>query len=136
VKYDSKGVGRSNKLTNYKAYHEKHKVPFSLKGVPLVNRFVRRDAEMRELEEFFHRNKPCSTRRKVLLIYGLGGIGKTQLAIEFAREHQDRYSAVFWLNGSSKDMLQQSFVDIARRLPQDRANDEYYRRFAAFECQH
>jgi hypothetical protein len=53
------------------------------------------------------------------VIHGLGGIGKTQLAIEFARKHHQRYSAVFWLNGSSRDTLCQSLVDIARELPQE-----------------
>jgi AAA ATPase domain len=99
--------------------HGKHKVPFSLKGVPLVNRFVARDVEMLQLEDNFHPKTPSPTRRKVFVIYGLGGIGKTQLAIEFARKHHSRFSAVFWLDGSSKDRLKQAFVDIAGRLPQD-----------------
>lgn len=46
-------------------------------------------------------------------------MGKTQLAVEFARKHHSRYSAVFWLDGSSKDQLRQSFVDMAYWLPQD-----------------
>ena len=99
-------------------------MPFSLKGVPLVNRFIGRDAEMQRLEDYFHPKTPnpiinSSTRRKVFVIHGLGGIGKTQLAIEFARKHHSRYSAVFWLDGSSEDRLKQSFVDVAYRLPQD-----------------
>jgi hypothetical protein len=53
------------------------------------------------------------------VIHGLGGIGKTQLVIEFVRKNHQRYSAVFWLNGSSRDTLCQSLVNIARRLPQD-----------------
>ncbi|KAK5011676.1 hypothetical protein LTR28_009141 [Elasticomyces elasticus] len=104
------------------------RLPSSLKGVPLVNQFVGRDAEMQRLEEYFHSKTPgpttsspitlSFTRRKVFVTYGPGGVGKTQLAIEFARRHLSRYSAVFWLNGSSKDRLKQSFVDIAYRLPQ------------------
>jgi hypothetical protein len=78
-------IGRSKNLTNCSADHIEHKIPFSLKGVPLVNRFVRRDAEMRELEEFFRRKISDPTRRKVLLMHGLGGIGKTQLAIDLQR---------------------------------------------------
>jgi adenylylsulfate kinase-like enzyme len=38
-------------------------------------------------------------RRKVFVLYGLGGIGKTQLAVEFARKHQSTFSAIFWLDG-------------------------------------
>ena len=38
-----------------------------------------------------------------------GGVGKTQ--------HRDRFTAVFWLDGSSKDALRRSMVDAALRLP-------------------
>ncbi|EON65745.1 hypothetical protein W97_04984 [Coniosporium apollinis CBS 100218] len=100
-------------------YSGEHRVAFSLKGVPLANRFVGRDAEMQRLENYFHPKTSSPTRRKVFVVHGLGGIGKTQLAVEFARKHHSRYSAVFWLDGSSKDRLKQSFVDIAYRLPRD-----------------
>jgi NB-ARC domain len=83
-----------------------------------VNRFVERDADMQQLEQFFHRTQPSSSRRhQVFVVHGLGGIGKTQLAVEFARKHHARYSAVLWLDGSSYDRLRQSFVKVAHRLP-------------------
>jgi hypothetical protein len=59
------------------------------------------------------------TRRKTFLLHGLGGMGKTQLAVAFARKHHDKFSAVLWLDGSSVDRLKQSFVDVASELPQD-----------------
>src|SRR5262245_48847875 len=95
----------------------KYRVAFSLKGVPLVNKFVGRDDEMQQLEYNFLTS--LSRRRKVFTVYGMGGIGKTQLAVEFARKYNTRYSAIFWLNGSSKDQLRQSFADVACRLPPD-----------------
>lgn len=56
-------------------------------------------------------------RRKVVCLHGLGGIGKTQLAIEFAKEHRHSYTAAFWLNGKDEDTLKKSFADIAKHLP-------------------
>jgi hypothetical protein len=53
----------------------------------------------------------------VFVVHGLGGIGKTQLAIEFARKHQDSFTAVFWLNGKNREMLVRSLASIAKRLP-------------------
>jgi hypothetical protein len=49
----------------------------------------------------------------------LGGIGKTQLAIAYAKAHQDDYSAIFWLNIKDEDSLKQSSLRIARRILQE-----------------
>lgn len=46
-------------------------------------------------------------------------MGKTQIAAKYARDHQDNYSAVFWIDGFSKGRLQQSFLDAARRIPKN-----------------
>ncbi|KAI1559291.1 NB-ARC multi-domain protein [Pyrenophora tritici-repentis] len=107
-------------------YHGKHKIEFSLRGVPIVSQFVARDVEMQALEKVLLDALPATTtailpatrhRRKVVVVHGLGGIGKTQLAVEFARKHHHQFSAVFWLNGSSAASLKQSFVDIAQKIP-------------------
>ncbi len=51
--------------------------------------------------------------RKIHVLHGLGGIGKTQLAIAYARKHQEVYSAILWVNGNSKDTLLQSLAVFA-----------------------
>ena len=51
-----------------------------------------------------------------MLLYGLGGIGKTQLAARFVREEKEKYSAILWMNGKNQEALEASFVGIARRL--------------------
>ncbi|KAG9657517.1 hypothetical protein KCV03_g10180, partial [Aureobasidium melanogenum] len=93
--------------------------PFSLKGVPAIDHFVQRVSDMQKLEEYFFPQQPDLTRRKMFVVHGLGGIGKTQLCIEFVRRHHEKYSAVFWLDGSSEDALQQSFIDVVAKLPAD-----------------
>jgi hypothetical protein len=104
--------------------HGKHKIELSLRGVPVVSQFVDRPTEMAAIEQLLLEasHATLSTtrrRRKVVIVYGLGGIGKTQLAVEFARKHGHRFSAVFWLDGSSEANLKQSFVDVAQRLPRN-----------------
>jgi tetratricopeptide (TPR) repeat protein len=48
-------------------------------------------------------------------LVGLGGIGKSQLAIQFAHAIRNR-SHVFWVNASTWDTLESSYYDIAERL--------------------
>ncbi|KAL2368978.1 hypothetical protein RJ035_004831 [Blastomyces gilchristii] len=99
---------------------EKYRVPFSLKGIP-QGRFVDRLDEVRSLEQvLMPQGQPQSEgcRQRVVVLHGLGGIGKTQLSVEFARKHQAVFTSVFWLDGSSEDSLKQSIADSASRIPQ------------------
>ena len=101
------------------ADYGKHKVDFHLKGVPTVGKFVQRDAEMLELERLLFKITAAVSRQRIVVLHGLGGIGKTQLAVEFAREHHHRFSSVFWIDGASEASLKQSFASIMQTLPQD-----------------
>jgi hypothetical protein len=59
-------------------------------------------------------------------ISGLGGVGKTQIAIEYAyRFHQD-YQAVLWARAESREALLSSFTDLAAllRLPEQNVKDQ------------
>jgi hypothetical protein len=61
-------------------------------------------------------SEPELSRRKIYVICGLGGMGKTQLAVEFARRHKTTFSSIFFIDGSSKDALLQSFLQVFRRV--------------------
>lgn len=87
-----------------------------------MSRFVERDAEMKRLmQELLPASKKM--RRKVFVLHGLGGVGKTQLSVEFARNHHTSYSAVFWIDGSTKERLRQNIATLASRLPQDQVSE-------------
>src|SRR5579863_2729554 len=47
---------------------------------------------------------------------GLGGIGKTQTAIEYAYRYREEYTAVFWMRADSREMLLTDYVAVARLL--------------------
>ena len=89
--------------------------------MPTSNNFVDRPSDIAELEQCLLPQRPRSRqsqRRKVFVLYGLGGIGKTQLATDLARRHQATFSSVFWLDGSSEDRLRQSLAGCANRIPE------------------
>jgi hypothetical protein len=54
--------------------------------------------------------------RRAVVLYGLGGMGKTQLAIQYAKRHKDSYSAIFWLSIKDENSVKQSFASIAKRI--------------------
>jgi hypothetical protein len=64
-----------------------------------------------------------SHRRKICVVYGLGGMGKTQLAIEYARLYKASYTSFFWLDGKTEESLIQSLLLIASRLPKGQIAD-------------
>src|SRR5205085_4557189 len=49
-------------------------------------------------------------------ITGLGGIGKTQLALEYAYRYRQNYHAVLWVRADMREELISSFVSIAHLL--------------------
>jgi hypothetical protein len=92
-------------------------VPFSLQGIPATDYFVARDTDMQQLSDFFLSTSSRSVQQRVFVVHGMGGMGKTQLCAKFATMHAERFSAVFWLDGSSKDSVLRSQAAAASRLP-------------------
>lgn len=99
-----------------------YRVNFSLEGVPRAKTFVNRPDEMASVEQALLPQRG-QQRQKVFVLHGLGGIGKTQLAVEFCRRHQRTFSAVFWLDGSSEESLKQSIARCASRIPAGQISD-------------
>ncbi|KAL2115914.1 hypothetical protein VTJ04DRAFT_10169 [Mycothermus thermophilus] len=113
----------ANNLTR-RVYHGPYRTTFTLQGVPVSKNFVARPSVTAELEKCLL-PQPCSreTRRRIFVLYGLGGIGKTQLAADFARRHKDVFSSIFWIDGRSEDRLKQSFASCAARIPEGQISE-------------
>lgn len=54
--------------------------------------------------------------RKMLILAGMGGVGKTQLAILYAKRFRSLYSSIIWLNAKDEVALQKSLHSSAQRL--------------------
>jgi hypothetical protein len=57
---------------------------------------------------------------------GLGGVGKTQTAAEYAHLHSEEYDYIFWATAAARESLVSSYVTIAGllRLPESAAQDQ------------
>jgi hypothetical protein len=90
-------------------------VPLDLTVVPAIENFLGRN---QELERLWHYLQPRNLKsRAVAVLHGLGGMGKTQLAVRFARDHQDDFTVIFWISGNSQDTLLQALSLVLPRLP-------------------
>ncbi|KAM0531420.1 hypothetical protein ACHAO3_007531, partial [Verticillium nonalfalfae] len=63
--------------------------------------------------------------RRTVVVHGLGGMGKTQLAIAYMKRHRDDYSASIWLNARDETSLNQSFRHAAGRILQEHPTLSY-----------
>src|SRR5262249_7341004 len=97
------------------AEFERFAVNLSLSAIPEPAQFVAREKELAEIHQQLYRH----TTRSTVILHGLGGIGKTQLAIAYAKRHKDKYSAIFWVNANDEDSLRLSFLDIAQQILRD-----------------
>lgn len=64
-------------------------------------------------------------------LYGLGGIGKTQIALEYAYRYGLEYSAVFWIGAETQEEILSSLLRIAEVLQLPERNEKDQQRVVA-----
>ena len=79
---------------------------------PRNTNFTGRDAALRALRQ----RLTSANDVAVQVVHGLGGVGKTQLAIEYAYRHLSKYRFVAFLDAEHPDLIASQFASLAREL--------------------
>jgi len=81
--------------------------------------FVGRESELGTLRSML---EPESPRQSVVAVTAMGGMGKTQLCVEYAVSQQGRYSSIFWLNAQDEPSLRADVLNVAQIVLPDQAS--------------
>lgn len=52
----------------------------------------------------------------MLILVGLGGAGKMQLALNYIQMHREDYAAIFWVDARLRELVEQDDIQIHRLL--------------------
>lgn len=85
---------------------------WTVPGSRLPN-FIGRDQLLERLERGFAAEAACARPQAIT---GLGGVGKTQLAIEYAQRHLADYDVAWWVRAAEPATLAGDFIALARAL--------------------
>ncbi|NUS29512.1 MAG: toll/interleukin-1 receptor domain-containing protein [Streptomyces sp.] len=55
-------------------------------------------------------------RAAIQVLHGLGGVGKTQIAVEYAHRFAGQYDIVWWIDAGQADRLPAAYAELAERL--------------------
>jgi hypothetical protein len=79
---------------------------------PRLPVFVDREQDMAELETVMGQDPAAAPP----VVHGLGGTGKSTLALQFAHRSRERYNPVWWVSADSATSVTTGLADLAARL--------------------
>jgi Cdc6-like AAA superfamily ATPase len=80
----------------------------------LTQDFVGRSNELAQIRDYF--SSEPNGQPRVLVLRGIAGQGKAQIALEYCRQAQGVYRDIFWINATSDTTTIGSFEKIATEL--------------------
>jgi hypothetical protein len=100
--------------------HEKsivHNLP------PKSSQFVKRERELEAIQNVLRPKDPTRVGEITQCkLQGMGGIGKTEIALEYAYRHMSDYDAIFWIDAEQETQRVGAYTRIGKKL--NRIRDE------------
>ncbi|KAK3326908.1 hypothetical protein B0H66DRAFT_530896 [Apodospora peruviana] len=97
-------------------------------AVPLetVHTYTERAKLSAELEQKLQTRHEKASISYAVALHGLGGAGKSQLALAYAEKHKDRYNPILWIDATDEEAVRSSFKRCAAELglPEERAEKQ------------
>ena len=123
-------VTRLQKLLSLtsEGFYDQAKLPcIVLPAVKNTNVYDREDLIIK-INEYFETKADMDEKPRALALFGLGGVGKSQIALKYAqRRIQERsIDVVLWTHSETATALAQSFTHLAIRLELSGANEQHH----------
>ncbi len=97
-----------------------HHLPFGLNEM-LINREKELEIIKRTLN-----TQGEEPRARYLALYGMGGVGKSRIALHYATSVRDQFDAIFWISADGVLKMNQDFLTVAQKLGLISAKEEVH----------
>ena len=89
--------------------------------------FTDREDILKQLRDLFTKNTAASSKQP-LALSGIGGMGKTQIALEYTHRYREEYHVVLWAKADSQEVFLSELVSFAALLnvPGQQEQDQQY----------
>jgi tetratricopeptide (TPR) repeat protein len=89
---------------------------------PRNSYFTGREPELNSIQNFFQQKEPSEVC--IVTLSGMGGVGKSQIAIEYAYKFQEQYQGIYWLQADNSFLFLLSVEELASKLIKDACDHE------------
>jgi hypothetical protein len=111
-------IQRNLALRHAAAAEPEEPATFPIRMLPAKQnpRFYGRKKELEKINKALDWKNPENASLRTYTIYGRRGVGKTQLALEYAFQNPAKFDAIFWVGCETSLILRQSFTEMANEI--------------------
>ncbi|KXJ85088.1 P-loop containing nucleoside triphosphate hydrolase protein, partial [Microdochium bolleyi] len=90
---------------------------YPLNAMGPVKTFVERPDLLKEIREQLIRHDDAKAQPRIVVVWGSGGMGKTQLVLSYMQHYHSDYDGTFWIQAKQTASIDRDFLEIYRQLP-------------------